>query len=92
MLCGLTDLIWRKTIPFEAMTGRTAPSSDGLLAEGLPTSGTCTYRGSGMAPTVGLLGAKRVLRGVRGQDDATETGRRATPQRIVDIARNRTLK
>ena len=42
-----------------------------------------------------LLGAERVLqrlRGVRGQDDATETGRRATPQRIVDIVRNRTLK
>ena len=28
-----TDLIWRKGIPFEAMTSRTAPSSDGLLAE-----------------------------------------------------------
>ena len=28
----------------------------------------------------------------RGQDDATETGRRATPQTIVDIVRNRTLK
>ena len=50
-----------------------------------------------MVPTVGLLGAERVLqrlRGVRGQDDATdcETGRRATPQTIVDIVRNRTLK
>ena len=47
-----------------------------------------------MATTVGLLGAERMLqrlRGVRGQDDATETGR-ATPQRIVDIVRNRTLK
>ena len=32
------------------------------------------------------------LRGVRGQDDATETGRRATPQTIVDLVRNRTLK
>ena len=28
-----TDLIWRKGTPFEAMTGRTAPSSNGLLAE-----------------------------------------------------------
>ena len=28
-----TDLIWRKGTLFEAMTGRTAPSSDGLLAE-----------------------------------------------------------
>ena len=28
-----TDLIWRKGTPFEVMTGRTAPSSDGLLAE-----------------------------------------------------------
>ena len=28
-----TDLIWRKVTPFKAMTGRTAPSSDGLLAE-----------------------------------------------------------
>ena len=48
-----------------------------------------------MAPTIGLLDAERVLqrlRGVRGLDDATETGRRATPQRIVDIVRNRTLK
>ena len=48
-----------------------------------------------MAPTAGFLGAKSVLqrlRGVRGQDDATETGRRATAQRIVDIVRNRTLK
>ena len=33
MLCDLTDLIWRKGTPFEAMTGRTIPSSDGLLAE-----------------------------------------------------------
>ena len=51
--------------------------------------------GSGMAPTVGLLGAERVLqrlRGVRGQHDATETGRSATQQRIVDIVRNKTLK
>ena len=48
-----------------------------------------------MAPTVGLLDAERVLRrlrSIRGQDDATETGRRATPQRIVDIVRNITLK
>ena len=48
-----------------------------------------------MAPTVGFLDAERVLqrlRGVRGQDDATETGRRATPQRIVYMVRNRTLK
>ena len=28
-----TDLIWRKGAPLEAMTGRTAPSSDGVLAE-----------------------------------------------------------
>ena len=33
VLCDPTDLIWRKWIPFEAMTSRTAPSSDGLLAE-----------------------------------------------------------
>ena len=33
VLCDPTDLIWRKRTPFEAMTGRTAPSSDGLLAE-----------------------------------------------------------
>ena len=49
----------------------------------------------GMAPTVGLLGTEWVLprlRGVRGQDDAAETGRRATPQTIVVIVRNRTLK
>ena len=48
-----------------------------------------------MAPTVGFLGAERVLQrlcGVRGQDDSTETGRRVTPQTIVDIVRNRTLK
>ena len=32
-LCDPTDLICRKGSPFEAMTGRTAPSSDGLLAE-----------------------------------------------------------
>ena len=32
-LCDPTDLIWRKGTPFEAMTGRTAPSSDSLLAE-----------------------------------------------------------
>ena len=31
-------------------------------------------------------------RGVRGEDDATETGRRATPQTIVDVVRNRALK
>ena len=28
-----TDLIWRNGTPFEAMTGGTALSSDGLLAE-----------------------------------------------------------
>ena len=28
-----TDLIWRKGTPFEALTGRTDPSSDGLLAD-----------------------------------------------------------
>ena len=53
------------------------------------------YRGSGMAPTVGFLGVERVLHrlsGVRVQDDATETGRRATPQATVVIVRNRTLK
>ena len=33
VLCDPTDLIWRKGTPFEAMTGRTPPSSDGLLAE-----------------------------------------------------------
>ena len=33
VLCDPTDLIWRKGTPFEAMTGHTAPSSDGLLAE-----------------------------------------------------------
>ena len=41
-----------------------------------------------MAPTVGFLVAERVLqrlRGVRGQDDATETGRRTIPQTIVYI-------
>ena len=48
-----------------------------------------------MAPTVGFLDAERVLqrlRGVRRYDNAAETGRRATPQTIVDIVRNRTLK
>ena len=47
-----------------------------------------------MASTVGFLGVERVLqrlRGVRGQDDAAETGR-ATPQTTVDIVRNMTLK
>ena len=34
VLCDPTDLIRRKWTPFEAMTDRTAPSSDGLLAEG----------------------------------------------------------
>ena len=41
---------------------------------------------------VGFLSAERVLqrlRGVRGQGDATETGRRATPQTIADIVRNK---
>ena len=33
VLCDPTNLIWRKGTPFEAMTGRTAPSSDILLAE-----------------------------------------------------------
>ena len=32
VLCDPTDFLWRKETPFEAMTGRTAPSSDGLLA------------------------------------------------------------
>ena len=33
VLCDPTDPICRKETPFEPMTGRTAPSSDGLLAE-----------------------------------------------------------
>jgi hypothetical protein len=33
VLCDPNDLIWRKRTPFEAMTGRTVPSSHGLLAE-----------------------------------------------------------
>ena len=33
VLCDPTDPIWRKGTQFEPMTGRTAPSSDGLLAE-----------------------------------------------------------
>ena len=48
-----------------------------------------------MAPTVGFLGAERVLqrlRGVRGQDDETETERRSTSYEIVDIVRNIILK
>ena len=48
-----------------------------------------------MAPTVGLLDAEMVLHRlhvVRGQDDATETGRRANSQTIVDVVKNRTLK
>ena len=32
VLCDPTDIIWRKGTPFEVMTGRTVPSSDGLLA------------------------------------------------------------
>ena len=49
-----------------------------------------------MAPKFGFLGAERVLQrlrgvGLRGQDDSTETGKRATPQTIVDIVRNMTL-
>jgi hypothetical protein len=33
VLCDPTDLILRQETPLEAMTGPTAPSSDGLLAE-----------------------------------------------------------
>ena len=33
VLCDPTDLIWRKGTPFEAITGPTAPSPEGLLAE-----------------------------------------------------------
>ena len=33
VLCDPTVLIWRKETPFEAMTDRTAISSDGFLAE-----------------------------------------------------------
>ena len=33
VLCDPTDVNWRKETPFEAMTGHTAPSSDGPLAE-----------------------------------------------------------
>ena len=32
VLCDLTDLTGRKGTPFEEMTGRTSPSSEGLLA------------------------------------------------------------
>ena len=33
VLCDPIDLFWRKGTSFQAMTARTAPSSDGLLAE-----------------------------------------------------------
>ena len=33
MLCDPTDIIWWKGTPYEAMTGHTAPSSDGLQTE-----------------------------------------------------------
>ena len=33
VLCDSTDLVWRKGTPFESMTDRTVPTSDGLLAE-----------------------------------------------------------
>ena len=33
VLCDPTDLTLRKGTPFEAMTGRTVPSSDGIIAE-----------------------------------------------------------
>ena len=44
-----------------------------------------------MTPKAGFLGAERMLQrlhDVHGQDDATETGRRATPQTIILIVRN----
>ena len=33
VLCDPSDLIWKEGTPFEAMTGRTAPSSNCFLAE-----------------------------------------------------------
>ena len=33
VLCDPIDPIWKKVTPFEAKTGRTAPSSDSILAE-----------------------------------------------------------
>ena len=33
VLCDLTEVIWKKRTPFEALTVRTARSSNGLLAE-----------------------------------------------------------
>ena len=49
--------------------------------------------GGGMPPTVGFLSTEMVLqrlRSIRGQDNAAETGRRATPQ--ATVVRNRSLK
>ena len=47
VLCGPTDLIWMKGTPFEAMTGRTAPSSDTLIisdqSDGRNTRGKCLW-------------------------------------------------
>ena len=51
LLCDPTDLILRKETPFKAMTSRTAPSLDGLLAQvfrGFPQQmpgDLCTARG-----------------------------------------------
>ena len=32
VICDLTDIKWKKGTPFEAMNGRTTPSSDDVLA------------------------------------------------------------
>ena len=51
VLCDRTDLIRKKGIPFEAMTGRAAPSSDGLLA-GVFLGSKTNARRSSTAPRI----------------------------------------
>ena len=50
VLCDPTDVIRRKRTPFEAMIGRTAPSSNGLLVEIFWSFLSCKARRSVQSP------------------------------------------
>ena len=55
MQCDPTDLIWRKGTPFEAMSGRTAHSSDGLLAELLGVSSAVRQISGDLCTATGII-------------------------------------
>ena len=66
--------------------GPETPNTSSVSAQSITASEsdltTCIHRWCGIVPIAGFLGAERIVKrlcGVRGYDDATASGRRASP-------------